>query len=231
MKKNKKVAFASRLSQENAERKYFVEASRKLPIYKCWINSDWETVSMSVACIARKRPNGNFVVGAYMVDPYCLGVKNAYSYLVINEETLEHHINTEIFEAFDHNFIEADPTLVQNFVWGAVEFGEDNGFDPHVDFEVAQYILDPADEIEFIDIEFGKNGQPLYIAGPYDNQDRIVATLIKKLGMGNFKYVLRLGGFDDKFEDYEEEDDEDDDDNFDRFELLNDKPDKEDSKD
>jgi hypothetical protein len=205
MKKKKKVALAPQLSKENAEKIYIIDAARKLSIYKCWINNDWGDRNISVVCVARIRPNGSLVVGVYMVDAYCLGVKNTFAYLSPGVEELEHEVNTKVFIGFDAGFSEADPNFVQNFVWGAVEFAEDCGLEPHRDFEVAQYVLDPADEIEYMEIEFGKGGRPLFRNGPYDDTDKILAKLTAKLGEGNFDCIIHLGAFDDSFDEDEEE--------------------------
>jgi hypothetical protein len=54
--------------------------------------------------------------------------------------------------------------LVHNIIYGANAFAEDCGFKIHRDFELTQYVLeDDTDEIEYIDIEFGKNGEPFLI--------------------------------------------------------------------
>lgn len=37
---------------------------------------------------------------------------------------------------------------------------------------------------------FGKDGKPSYISGPYDNEDRILRTLNKTCGEGNFTFIV-----------------------------------------
>ena len=40
----------------------------------------------------------------------------------------------------------------------------------------------------------GKDGRPFFFAGPYDNVDRIMAKLTRKLGPGGFTFIVPIGG-------------------------------------
>lgn len=42
------------------------------------------------------------------------------------------------------------------------------------------------------DVEFGKDGKPLYIAGPDDDAQKIIGKLTKKLGKENFGFISQL---------------------------------------
>ena len=42
-------------------------------------------------------------------------------------------------------------------------------------------------------IRFGREGRPLYANGPYDDTDRVLATLRRAVGDEGFDTVLRLG--------------------------------------
>ena len=58
-------------------------------------------------------------------------------------------------------------------------------------FELAEKILDPDlidDGID--DIGVGKDGKPLFINGPYDNIDSIIATLNRNIGEGNYEVLI-----------------------------------------
>lgn len=77
---------------------------------------------------------------------------------------------------------------------------------------MTQHILEEDDdEIPLIELEFGKEGKPLYIAGPYDDQamiNRVIATLDKHAGEGNYDVIFTD---DDEWDDEGDEDWEDDD--------------------
>jgi hypothetical protein len=65
--------------------------------------------------------------------------------------------------------------LGQQVVFGAVEYVRGLGFEPHPDFAKCASHLGTWDGR--CDIAFGRDGQPLYIQGPYDNPTRVMQTL------------------------------------------------------
>jgi hypothetical protein len=42
-------------------------------------------------------------------------------------------------------------------------------------------------------IEFGKDGQPFYLNGPYDNPAAVLRTLERSVGAGNFQFSVAAG--------------------------------------
>lgn len=42
-------------------------------------------------------------------------------------------------------------------------------------------------------VEFGKNGRPRFVAGPYDDVESILKQLEVKVGPGNFDYIVPAG--------------------------------------
>jgi hypothetical protein len=79
-------------------------------------------------------------------------------------------------------------------VYGALDYAEELGFAPNKDFRIAEYLLGPdliTDGIN--EIEFGMDGKPFYISGPYDNLRQILATLNRSVGVGNYEYFLQVG--------------------------------------
>jgi len=55
------------LSPEN----YIRKKARSLPIYECWVNTNWEGSGMANIVIARSHTNGNITFCIYLVDLYC----------------------------------------------------------------------------------------------------------------------------------------------------------------
>ncbi|MGH2643198.1 MAG: hypothetical protein ACRDE2_04565, partial [Chitinophagaceae bacterium] len=108
--------------------------------------------------------------------------------------------------------IPCDYPLVHNIIYGAIEFAEDFGFFPHKDFKTTQYILEEDDDrVELIDIEFGKEGKPFYFVGPNEDpvkQSKILATLERTAGPGNFDFVAGEDAFGNEEEDLEYQEDD-----------------------
>ncbi len=64
---------------------------------------------------------------------------------------------------------------------------------PYLDFKTASMILDlPDTHPRTHNLEFGKDGKPLFISGPNDNPRAIVTTLQRTAGEGNFHYIAEL---------------------------------------
>jgi len=198
-KRNKTVHKQSKLSSK----KYIKLKARNLPVVKTYVSEEIFDSGIGYGVVIREKRNGEKIVGAYLLDVWCLGIKNII-YDIFEEDDLESFIFhlTETTE-----LIECDASYVYNLIYGALEYAEDLGFDPHKDFDIAEYILPHVDEVEYIDISFGKEGKPTFVNGPSDNVGRILSTLRKSVGEGNFEYIVGVvdemdyDGFEDGPED------------------------------
>lgn len=202
---------------------YIIKNARKLELFKCW-KSDTSN-GMGHFVVARQRKNGTLVVGVYLVDLSCLGLKGTF---YTEFEDLE-DIQEKLLEAETEilNFEEIEPNLCFNYIYGAIEYAEDLGFQPHKDFKITEYILDDVEDIDFIDIDFGFNGKPLYVAGPDDNVNQILAILNKNVGEGNYEYIVPKHENDWENEEMENDDDEYSDNLFEELNDLRDLSDEE----
>ena len=87
------------------------------------------------------------------------------------------------------------PVLAHEIVYGGIEYAAQFGFRPHRDFKLSQRVLDPPEAHPRAGtVEFGKDGKPFYISGPYDNPDAIVRQLSRTAGEGNFHFLMRAAG-------------------------------------
>jgi hypothetical protein len=72
-----------------------------------------------------------------------------------------------------------------------VEYARQLGFEPHPDFAPARGHLDHP--VGPNPIRFGHNGKPLFIQGPYDDPRRIMRTLDRTVGKGNYNFTVVAG--------------------------------------
>lgn len=209
MSKQKMGKVIQMLSPENFIRK----KARNLPIYECLVNTEWKEEGIAQVIVARKHTNGNVTVCIYIVDLFCLGVKQT-QYLFNISET-EYREKTEGLENVELESISY--TLAHNIVFAGLEYAEEYGFKPHKEFtSITKFMLEEdTEDIELIDIECGKNGKPFYISGPYEDQvtrKKILAQLERSAGPGNYEFLLQV---DDDIEKDNELDD------FDEFDRMN----------
>ncbi len=161
-----------------------------------------EASDSGVACVLVAVPNGRerLSVCGYLVDTWCLGVKNA---------TGPQRMQLGEFEAFRRYYfglwasdgIRVPLELAQHLVIGAVEYAERLGFEPHPDFGRARRLLGSWEGPSAI--TFGHDGKPHYLNGPDDDPQRVLATLERTVGRGGFDYTVSLGevdGLDDGYQ-------------------------------
>lgn len=200
------------LSPEN----YIRQRARNLPIFKCFVNEGWDEEGLAHITIARKHVNGNVTYCSYLVDLRCLGIKDTLYEFNVPEYEFD-----EYKSKLDSGFVlfECEYNLVHNIIHAGWEYAEDIGFEPHKDFlSITRYMLEEdKDEIPLIDIHCGgENGKPLFVQGPFEDDamaNMIINRLEKRLGAGNYDYVLGVNNpmSDGSYEDEENNEDDDDD--------------------
>lgn len=143
---------------------------------------------LACVAVARRHRSRRVSVCGYLVDVYCLGVKN-----VIGPKVLDEHALSRFHDGFFAGIqdgvppLEAPLDLARHLVWGAVDYARTLGFEPHHDFAAAAGHLGTWDETSAI--TFGQDGMPLYISGPHDAPGSVIRTLTRTVGEGNFHYV------------------------------------------
>ena len=221
-KKKTKKKVAAKPQQQMSPKNYILTGRvRKLPITECWISSDWKDNGLCTITVARQHATGNMTFGVYLLDTYCLGLKNTNS--VFSKPRYEYEDICESLFSQHEGRIEIDYVLAHNIIYGAIAYAGDLGFKPQKDWVVSQMILEEdTEDIELIEVEFGKDGKPYFISGPYDNVSAITAKLNKAVGEGNYHFLMEIGGRGqesyDFEEDFEDDDDYEDDDNVEEAE-------------
>jgi hypothetical protein len=175
----------------------------------CWVSPGWsvgltvdqqygwpdrpgsgtEASGLAGVVVARegRSQRADVSVCGYLVDTYCLGVKDAMGPWSMDPIKLRRFLN-RFFTAFDDEPLEAPIELARHLVWGAVAYARRLGFEPHPDFAMAADHLSPLSGANAIG--FGRFGKPFYVQGPYDDVDRIVRTLGKRVGMDDAHFLV-----------------------------------------
>lgn len=145
-------------------------------------------VGIGEVAVCRYKSGGRVEAGIFLVDVFCLGVKDA-AYLVFESE-----------ESFRNEFL--NPQLpgaeARPGAWGrklveeAVKYAGSLGFSPHSDYKKGARVfggINASDcEAEFV---FGRNGRPFFLQGPYESStqiDRIHAVLTARLGEDGYDF-------------------------------------------
>jgi hypothetical protein len=174
--------------------------ARNFPLHGCWMMDGWEEDGITPVVVARMQENNRIMFGVYMVDYYCLGIKDAFTRADYSPNRFER----ELPELCAQAPIVCSVELAHELIYGALEYAEKLGFQPHADFynQKADLMLDPPDaHPRTNNVLFGKDGKPLYISGPYDNEMKsksVINTLMRTCGPGNFDYLVSVGDMPDE---------------------------------
>ena len=159
-------------------------------LHSCIGDSNWDQ-GIGQATLSRVLPNGQIAVAIFLVDRYCLGVKSSIAEIVPKATYDTRYSPTIPGSPPTRPY---PPAAVRKYVEGAVAYALDSGLLPDKDYEVAKLLfgdIDPTASSEVF--EYGKNGKPYYLNGPYESMQRIreiYATLARTRGPGGFDGIV-----------------------------------------
>jgi hypothetical protein len=148
-----------------------------------------ESRGLSQIFVTRMERN-NYLVCSYLVDYWCLGVKSTFGPRKMDARKYE-AIVQQSYDRFEEDYREISLLQAQSIIFGAFDYADRLGLKSDPDFERSKIQLGQRPE-QLIDIEFGQNGKPMYVNGPYDNSDKIIDTLRRSVGDGNFHYLMMM---------------------------------------
>ena len=151
--------------------------------------TDESVGGLVTALVARRRRHRHGATACvYLLDTYCLGVKNAMGPDTLDERALR-RLTTQAFGGYETPPIPAPIELVRELVLGAADYARQLGLAPHPDFEQARPHLG-GQWTGTGTITFGRDGKPCYISGPYDDTDHVLRTLQRAVGRNGFTYTI-----------------------------------------
>jgi hypothetical protein len=171
-----------------------ISRARSFPLYECWISADWdkkESSGLVQILLARQQPDGNICFGVYLVDKFCLGLKNTFANAGFSTTRYHNEVRGRIFRETKSKSCPIE--LAHQMIYASIDYAAQFGFTPERDFAISQYLLAPRGELaETYKLTFGNNGRPLFVAGPHDNSARIIRQLDKTAGPGNYDYLMPI---------------------------------------
>jgi hypothetical protein len=114
--------------------------ARAFPILGCWISTNWERNGESFGndeglvqvLVAREQPNGEVCVGFYLIDKWCLGLKNTLAKLNIPRSTYMREVPDTFFR--EQESVKCSPELAHQMIYAAIDYAAQFGFTPQEDF-------------------------------------------------------------------------------------------------
>jgi len=148
---------------------------------------------MGYAAISRFKSDGRVEAGVFLLDIYCLGVKDAF-FTQIHQSEYEERFLAKVFRDGRQAIT---PPCARKLIEDAVAYARALGLAAHPDYKKAARVLGG------ISVEdcprtftFGKDGKPFYIQGPNDSaaKAQLILNLLRaKCGEGNFDFLMVAG--------------------------------------
>ena len=164
-----------------------------LPLNDCIVPSNLFELGIGEVFISRQLPDGNLAVSAFIVDVFCLGVKNAL-FSVMSGEEYENMKEAIVGSGRELESIQAN--CAKKLLEGAVEYAKELGFSSHDYYKKALPLFGNIAASDCsVHYTYGKEGKPFYMRGPNESirdAEKITATLRKKLGDEGFHYLIGL---------------------------------------
>ena len=170
--------------------------ARSWPVHEVLVARGWEVPgNLTSVLIARRSPSsGKVATGLFLVDLACLGVKSAQVKLF--REVAEYNSGLRAHAMQVQPMAPASFNLAAKILLAGLEYAANLGFKPDPVFAQGVLLLEganPGDDPTLVPTG-GSDGRPLFINGPYDNVERVVAQLRDAVGDGNFSVMLGDGG-------------------------------------
>ena len=173
-----------------------VMLASQAPVHECLLPIGLFELGMGNVMISRKLPDGRIALSAFLVDAFCLGVKNAF-FRIVTEYEYKFALETNMVGSQPDGSKQIEPACLRKLIEQAVAYARDLGFEPHPDYNLARLIfgdIDPSACNQ--NFTFGSQGKPFYIAGPNESSSQIrviLQTLEKRCGPDGYHYMLPVG--------------------------------------
>ena len=167
-------------------------AARSGDIIGCFISEESTAPGMRSVLLIRRGPQGLYAAAFFLLDMLCLGVKDC-GYHVADRDRIE-----SLRESMDNQLglVPIEPSTARGIVEAAINYAASFGLPAHGDYRIGKILWGdiPVGKVP-ADIEFGKDGKPLYIAGPHDDLHRqkfILNALAVTTGEDKFDFITHV---------------------------------------
>jgi hypothetical protein len=163
------------------------------PTYECLIPRVLYEYGIGNIVLARELPSGKIATVVFLLDVFCLGVKD----VVLGVFGLSEYRERIHRLTADFSYEAVSPATVHSLVEGAVAYARRFGFPPHPDYEAACGIFAGIAPLQADrSFPYGKDGKPFYVSGPRDTlakSRRVIAMLENACGPGEFDFMVNFG--------------------------------------
>jgi hypothetical protein len=160
------------------------------PILQCLLADSVFEDGMGMLILARGRTMGPVNVAVFLLDAYCLGVKD----MIL--QTVDSYRLPQLIErlAGAAPLRAVDPAYARKLLYDLVRWAATFGFQPPREFVAAERLFGSIDPQSCdATFEFGKDGKPFYVSGPTESPATVrrrINRLLARLGPDGFHYLV-----------------------------------------
>lgn len=161
----------------------------QVPIQHCLVHRDLFDLGIGTLVLARGTSPYQVAMGSFLIDVYCLGIKNVM-FQSLGDEEFSFYLE-QIGAASP--LIPLEPGHARKLLRDLAAWSQELGFAPHRDFAVVERLFGDVDANAGVEaFRFGRDGKPAYIPGPGESPLQIrrnVEQLQRALGEDGFELL------------------------------------------
>jgi hypothetical protein len=160
------------------------------PIQHCFLTESVFDIGMGTLVLARGATPHHIEVSSFLIDVFCLGIKDVM-FQSVEREDFEMYM-----DATDAGspMVSVDPTYARKLLRDLAAWSQSISFAPHRDFAAMERVFgDVSADASDAGFRFGRDGKPFYIPGPNDTAPLIrrrIEQLRKHLGDDGFDFEM-----------------------------------------
>jgi hypothetical protein len=137
-------------------------------------------------------PSTGLTMATFLLDAYCLGVKDAWLREIETSELEEYVAAMETAAPLE----DVEPAYARKLLREAVAYGRSLGLEPPRDYRAAELLFgDVSTDTCEVHFEFGCDGKPFYVPGPNETPAQVrqrLEQLRRSVGEGGFDFAVDM---------------------------------------
>ena len=147
-----------------------VRRAAETPIQRCLLTGSLFEGGLGTLVLARGPTTQYVALGTFLIDVFCLGIKDVM-FEMVGAEELSMYVEATGLAA---PLVAVEPSYARKLLRDVAGWAQSVGFQPHRDFAVVERLFGDvrADDCD-VAFQFGQEGKPLYIPGPSESSAQV----------------------------------------------------------
>src|SRR6266487_3968260 len=105
-----------------------IRHARDFPLLECQINANWQQDDLGLIqiLIVRQQPDGDICFGSYLIDKYCLGLKNTFANANFSRTRYQKEVQNKMAQRMEMQDCPAE--LAHQMIYASIDYAAQFGF-------------------------------------------------------------------------------------------------------